>query len=255
MQEQCFTVLPVYIISVCVSYCKQDCLLILSRQPIKQSLLCQFPVTWGSFTCVARCMARWSLMFLICLYPCVMLLVSMKSKTVFQTDTLYSCLLSLVSLSLVSFSLVSFSLTHSYRRIYICFIATENSSVFNLCRTELVQHNHIHSIHWPFTHPFTCNTFTFNWPFVHATGTCTTHGSRHLAEFSLASLKDKSAGQLQDWTWGTCHVEHLPVNITLHTPCPIHLRLWSLVPFKNLPTKFLLFLCQSESSIAWVLYW
>ena len=42
--------------------------------------------------------------------PNVMLLVSMKSKTVFQTDTLYSCLLSLVSLSLVSFSLVSFSL-------------------------------------------------------------------------------------------------------------------------------------------------
>ena len=78
--------------------------------------------------------------------PNVMLLVSMKSKTVFQTDTLYSCLLSLVSLSLVSFSLVSFSLTHSYRRIYICFIATENSSVFNLCCTELVQHNHIHSI-------------------------------------------------------------------------------------------------------------
>ena len=74
--------------------------------------------------------------------PNVMLLVSMKSKTVFQTDTLYSCLLSLVSLSL---SLVS--LTHSYRRIYICFIATENSSVqFNLCCTELVQHNHIHSI-------------------------------------------------------------------------------------------------------------
>ena len=31
--------------------------------------------------------------------PNVMLLVSMKSKTVFQTDTLYSCLLSLVSLS------------------------------------------------------------------------------------------------------------------------------------------------------------
>jgi len=30
----------------------------------------------------------------------VMLLVSIKSKTVFQTDTLYSCLLSLVSLSL-----------------------------------------------------------------------------------------------------------------------------------------------------------
>ena len=107
--------------------------------------------------------------------PNVMLLVSMKSKTVFQTDTLYSCLLSLVSLSLVSFSLVSFSLTHSYRRIHICFIATENSSVFNLCCTELVQHNHIHSIRWPFTHPFTCNTFTFNWPFVHATGTCTTH--------------------------------------------------------------------------------
>ena len=85
-----------------------------------------------------------------------MLLVSMKSKTVFQTDTLYSCLLSLVSLSLVSFSLVSFSLTHSYRRIHICFIATENSSVFNLCCTELMQHNHIHSIRWPFTHPFTC---------------------------------------------------------------------------------------------------
>ena len=78
--------------------------------------------------------------------PNVMLLVSMKSKTVFQTDTLYSCLLSLVSLSLVSFSLVSISLTHSYRRIHICFIATENSSVFNLCCTELVQHNHIHSI-------------------------------------------------------------------------------------------------------------
>ena len=34
--------------------------------------------------------------------PNVMLLVSMKSKTVFQTDTLYSCLLSLVSLSLSS---------------------------------------------------------------------------------------------------------------------------------------------------------
>ena len=36
--------------------------------------------------------------------PNVMLLVSVKSKTVFQTDTLYSCLLSLVSLSLVSLS-------------------------------------------------------------------------------------------------------------------------------------------------------
>ena len=54
---------------------------------------------------------------------------------------------SLSCLSLVSFSLVLLvSLTHSYRRIYICFIATENSSVFNLCCTELVQHNHIHSI-------------------------------------------------------------------------------------------------------------
>ena len=36
--------------------------------------------------------------------PNVMLLVCLKSKTVFQTDTLYSCLLSLVSLSLVSLS-------------------------------------------------------------------------------------------------------------------------------------------------------
>jgi len=36
---------------------------------------------------------------------------------------------------------------------------------------ELVQHNHIHSIRWPFTHPFVCTTF--NWPFIHTTGTCT----------------------------------------------------------------------------------
>ena len=71
-----------------------------------------------------------------------MLLVSVKSKAVLQTDTLYSCLLSLSSLSL---SLVSH--THSYHSIYICFIATENSSVFNLRCTELLQHNHIHSIH------------------------------------------------------------------------------------------------------------
>ena len=105
----------------------------------------------------------------------VMLLVSVKSITVFQTDTLYSCLLSLVSLSLWSLSLWSPSHTPIVVYIYICFIATENSSVFNLCCTELVQHNHIHSIHWPFTHPFTCNTFTFNWPFVHTTGTCTTY--------------------------------------------------------------------------------
>ena len=66
-----------------------------------------------------------------------------------KADTLYSCLLSLVSLC-------GLSLTHCYRSIYICFIATENSSVFNLCCMELVQHNHIHSIRWPFTHPFTC---------------------------------------------------------------------------------------------------
>ena len=43
---------------------------------------------------------------------CVMLLVSMKSKAVFQTDTIYSCLLSLVSISLVSH-------THSYCSIYM----------------------------------------------------------------------------------------------------------------------------------------
>ena len=47
----------------------------------------------------------------------VMLLVSVKSKAVFQTDTLYSCLLSLVSFSLVSFSLVS--LTHTPIVVYI----------------------------------------------------------------------------------------------------------------------------------------
>ena len=41
--------------------------------------------------------------------PNVMLLISMKSKTVFQTDTLYSCLLSL--LSLVSLSLSGLSHT------------------------------------------------------------------------------------------------------------------------------------------------
>ena len=66
----------------------------------------------------------------------VMLLVSVKWKTVFQTDTLYSCLLSLVSLSLISFSLVSlvsWSLSHTPILVYICFIATENSSVFNPC--------------------------------------------------------------------------------------------------------------------------
>ena len=77
--------------------------------------------------------------------PNVMLLVSMKSKKQSSKRTLFIPVFSLLSLSLsVSFSLVS--LTHSYRRISICFIATENSSVFNLCCTELVQHNHIHSI-------------------------------------------------------------------------------------------------------------
>ena len=69
----------------------------------------------------------------------VMLLVSVKSITVFQTDTLYSCLLSLVSLSL--------SLSGLFLSGLHLLIATENSSVFNLCCTELVQHNHIHSIH------------------------------------------------------------------------------------------------------------
>ena len=86
--------------------------------------------------------------------------VKLKLKAVFQTDTLYSCLLSLVSLSLsgLSLSLSRLSCTLSYCSIYICFIATENSSVFNLCCTELMQHNHIHSIRWrwPFTHAFTC---------------------------------------------------------------------------------------------------
>ena len=62
----------------------------------------------------------------------------------------------LSSLSLISLLLSLVSHTHSYHSIYICFIATENSSVFNLRCMELVQHNHIHSIHWPFTHPFAC---------------------------------------------------------------------------------------------------
>ena len=64
-----------------------------------------------------------------------MLLVSMKSKAVFQNG--HSLFLS--SLSCLSLSVVSHT--------HICFLATENSSVFNLCCTELVQHNHIHSIH------------------------------------------------------------------------------------------------------------
>ena len=72
--------------------------------------------------------------------------VKLKSKAVLQTDTLYSCLL----------ALVSHTHTPIVVYIYICFIATENSSVFNLCCTELTQHNHIHSIRWPFTHPFAC---------------------------------------------------------------------------------------------------
>ena len=60
--------------------------------------------------------------------------------------------------SLFPSSLSDLSPTHCYRSIYIhiCFVATENSSVFNLCCTELLQHNHVHSIRWPFTHPFAC---------------------------------------------------------------------------------------------------
>ena len=69
-------------------------------------------------------------------------------KSSLLMDTLYSCLLSLWSLS--------HTLIIVYIVVYICFIATENSSVFNLCCTEPVQHSHVHSIHWPFTHPFTC---------------------------------------------------------------------------------------------------
>ena len=55
--------------------------------------------------------------------------------------------------SLSCLSLVTLSgqyVTHSYRSI--CLIVTENSSVFNLCCTEPMQHDHIHSIHSPFTH-------------------------------------------------------------------------------------------------------
>ena len=54
------------------------------------------------------------------------------------------------------FSLSRLCLTHFNCNIYICLIAAQNSSVFNLRCTEPMQHNHIHSIHWPFTHPFTC---------------------------------------------------------------------------------------------------
>ena len=107
-----------------------------------------------------------------------MLLVSMKSKTVFQTDTLYSCLLSLVSLSLVSFSLVSFSLvslslsmvsfTHSYRSIYIYMLhnnweqfsfqpvlhgahATQSHSFHPLTSHSSI---HLHHIHIQLLHSF-----------------------------------------------------------------------------------------------------
>ena len=73
--------------------------------------------------------------------------VKLKSKAVFQMDTLYSSSLSCLSLR---------SLTHTLLVASICLIATENSSVFNLCCTELMQHNHIQSIRWPFTHPFAC---------------------------------------------------------------------------------------------------
>ena len=53
--------------------------------------------------------------------------------------------------SLFLLSLSCLSLPHSYHSVYIGLIVTENSSVFNLCCTEPVQHYHIHSIHWPFT--------------------------------------------------------------------------------------------------------
>ena len=79
--------------------------------------------------------------------------VKLKSKAVFQMDTLYSCLLSLVSLSLSGLLH-----THTSIVVYICFIATENSSVFNLCCNTITfipsaDHSLIHS---------PANTFTFN---------------------------------------------------------------------------------------------
>ena len=54
-------------------------------------------------------------------------------------------------------SLVSLSVSHTPIIVYW------NSSVFNMCcGTEPMQHNHIHSIHWPFTHPRTAYTHINN---------------------------------------------------------------------------------------------
>ena len=61
---------------------------------------------------------------------------------------------------LLSLSLSSLSLTHSYctfsLSLSLCLIVNENSSVVYLCRMGSVQHNHIYSTHWLFTHPFAC---------------------------------------------------------------------------------------------------
>ena len=89
----------------------------------------------------------------VCSFPSIH--ASQTRKAVFETDTLYYCLLSLV-FSLWSLSLVN--LSHTPIVVYICLIVTENSSVFNLCCTEPMQHDHIHSIHSPFTHLLACKT-------------------------------------------------------------------------------------------------
>ena len=98
-----------------------------------------------------------------------------------------SCLSLSLSLSLSSFSLVSPTLLSKY--IYMLHSNWEQFSFQPVCCTELVQHNHIHSIRWPFTHPFVCTTFTFNWPFVHTTGTCTTW--RRTLTWSVIGYKSK----------------------------------------------------------------
>ena len=94
-------------------------------------------------------------MLLVCalLFVCVLSIHSRQSNWSWkQSYNRHSLFLSSLSLSLVS--LWSLSYTQSYHSI--CFIATENSSGFKLCCMELMQHNHIHSIRWPFTHPFAC---------------------------------------------------------------------------------------------------
>ena len=138
-----------------------------------------------------------------CIVGCLLFVPSQSiqaSQTEVQSSLPNRHSLFLSSLSLCGLSLPCLSHTH-YRNIYICFTATENSSVFNLCCLELVQHNHIHSIRWPFTHPFTCK-HTHIQPFTHTTGTCY-HTTTHLSAICthrypvLLIITDKLSLQIQ----------------------------------------------------------